>query len=158
MRKYYSHTSLWMMCHWIVFTSKFSRTNSSFLSNVPHHWLPLASRYISLCFQDGLLVCERSQYASDNLSHTVGPRGLCQMAVGSSCLEENNCFCHLCLSVSRPCLHASGSCPEQSAARWCRACHLKTSYPSSPPAGEEHDGSIIIASARGSESKISWLW
>lgn len=56
-------------------------------------------------------------------------------------------FCHLCFSVSHPCLLASGSRPEQSAARWRHACHLNTSYPSLLPAEEEHDGSIITCSA-----------
>lgn len=67
--KYYSHASPWMMCHSIVFLSSRRGLIHLTCQNVPRLWLLLASKYISVP-QDGLSVCESSQYASDNLSHT----------------------------------------------------------------------------------------
>lgn len=131
---------------WMIQFSRIIYLSFAKLSFVPL-WLLRAGRY------DSKMLCWCLREASMLLTifitrpNTVGPRRLSQMAVGSSCLQENKCFCLLWFPISHPCLHASGSRPAQSAAWRCRVCHPETSYPSSLPAGEKHGGSIITVSA-----------
>lgn len=139
------------MCRNIVFSIRSSRTNSSYLSKC-------SAQQIYICASEMVCWCVRA--ASMLLTifltrpNTVGPRRLSQMAVGLSCLDEKTTVFAISASLFHiPVYMPLAPVPSKSAARWCHACHLKTSHPSLLPAGEEHDSSIIIASAGVARAK-----